>query len=115
MPAPAAAAETRPTRSPSRARARARAKLLADADTRDPWLASLSLLPVDDGEAAAAAAAASTGWAIGVDPDTGGAIAVLSPDGSSQVWLGFFAPMELAHSVCTTCVLEQRRSCLAGV
>ncbi|BAD81146.1 unknown protein [Oryza sativa Japonica Group] len=86
VPAPAAAAETRPTRSPSRARARARAKLLADADTRDPWLASLSLLPVDDGEAAAAAAAASTGWAIGVDPDTGGAIAVLSPDGSSQVF-----------------------------
>ncbi|KAF0897890.1 hypothetical protein E2562_001603 [Oryza meyeriana var. granulata] len=78
VPAPAAAA--RPSRSP--ARARARAKLLADADTRDPWLASLSLLPVDDG----GAAAASTGWAIGVDPDTGGAIAILSPDGSSQVF-----------------------------
>ncbi|KAL5220298.1 hypothetical protein ABZP36_025011 [Zizania latifolia] len=76
-PAPAAALPSR-----SRAGARARAKLLADADTRDPWLASLSLLPVDDADAAAA----STGWAIGVDPDTGGAIAVLSPDGSSQVF-----------------------------
>uniref|UniRef100_J3KYN0 Holliday junction resolvase RuvC n=2 Tax=Oryza brachyantha TaxID=4533 RepID=J3KYN0_ORYBR len=66
----------------AKARARARAKLLADAGTGDPWLASLSLLPVDDG----AAAAASSGWAIGIDPDTGGAIAVLSPDGSSQVF-----------------------------
>uniref|UniRef100_A0A0E0C0H5 Uncharacterized protein n=1 Tax=Oryza meridionalis TaxID=40149 RepID=A0A0E0C0H5_9ORYZ len=68
---------------PFRSRSCRRRRLLADADTRDPWLASLSLLPVDDGEAAAAA---STGWAIGVDPDTGGAIAVLSPDGSSQVF-----------------------------
>ncbi|KAG8052694.1 hypothetical protein GUJ93_ZPchr0001g33198 [Zizania palustris] len=77
-PAPATALPSR-----SRTRARARAKLLADADTRDPWLASLSLLPVDDRDAAATA---STGWAIGIDPDTGGAIAVLSPDGSSQVF-----------------------------
>ncbi|XP_062208335.1 Holliday junction resolvase MOC1, chloroplastic-like [Phragmites australis] len=82
-PAPVAAART----PRSRASAKARAKLLAEAEPRDPWLASLSLLPTDDGAAAAAAAAAApTGWAIGVDPDTGGAIAVLSPDGSSQVF-----------------------------
>jgi hypothetical protein len=47
----------------------------------DPWLASLSLLPADDGDTAPA----PTGWALGIDPDTRGAIAVLSPDGSSQV------------------------------
>uniref|UniRef100_A0A0D9UZG6 Uncharacterized protein n=1 Tax=Leersia perrieri TaxID=77586 RepID=A0A0D9UZG6_9ORYZ len=76
---PLATAAAPRSRSPSRARARA--KLLADADTRDPWLASLSLLPVEDD-----GGAASTGWVIGVDPDTGGAIAVLSPDGSSQVF-----------------------------
>ncbi|XP_066311737.1 Holliday junction resolvase MOC1, chloroplastic-like isoform X2 [Miscanthus floridulus] len=78
-PAPAAAART----PRSRASAKARAKLLAEAEPRDPWLASLSLLPTDD---VAGADAAPNGWAIGVDPDTRGAIAVLSPDGSSQVF-----------------------------
>ncbi|RLN22700.1 hypothetical protein C2845_PM07G06150 [Panicum miliaceum] len=77
--APAAAAHT----PRSRASAKARAKLLVEAEPRDPWLASLSLLPTDD---TAGADAAPNGWAIGVDPDTGGAIAVLSPDGSSQVF-----------------------------
>ena len=79
-PAPAATART----PRSRASAKARAKLLAEAEPRDPWLASLSLLPTDD---VAGADAAPNGWAIGVDPDTRGAIAVLSPDGSSQVRL----------------------------
>ncbi|KAF8724175.1 hypothetical protein HU200_021192 [Digitaria exilis] len=79
-PAPAAATRTpRPGAS-----AKDRAKLLAEADPRDPWLASLSLLPADD--SSGADAAAPNGWAIGVDPDTRGAIAVLSPDGSSQVF-----------------------------
>uniref|UniRef100_A0A0A9DE31 Hydroxymethylglutaryl-CoA lyase, putative / 3-hydroxy-3-methylglutarate-CoA lyase, putative / HMG-CoA lyase, putative n=1 Tax=Arundo donax TaxID=35708 RepID=A0A0A9DE31_ARUDO len=79
-PAPMAAA-----RAPrSRASAKARAKLLMEVEPRDPWLASLSLLPADD--SSAAADAGPTGWTIGVDPDTGGAIAVLSPDGSSQVF-----------------------------
>ncbi|XP_062224479.1 uncharacterized protein LOC133923021 [Phragmites australis] len=46
-PAPVAAARTpRP-----RANAKVRAKLLAEAKPRDPWLASLSLLPADDGAA----------------------------------------------------------------
>ncbi|CAM0880877.1 unnamed protein product [Alopecurus aequalis] len=67
---------------PAKSRSRARAKLLADVAAADPWLASLSLLPSDDGEAAPT----PTGWALGIDPDTGGAIAVLSPDGSSQVF-----------------------------
>ena len=80
VPAPAPAAAARTAR--SRASAKAKAKLLAEAEPRDPWLASLSLLPTDD---TAGADAAPNGWAIGVDPDTGGAIAVLSPDGSSQV------------------------------
>ncbi|RCV23962.1 hypothetical protein SETIT_5G047100v2 [Setaria italica] len=80
-PAPAPAATTRTPR--SRAGAKARAKLLLEAEPRDPWLASLSLLPADD---SSGAGAAPNGWAIGVDPDTGGAIAVLSPDGSSQVF-----------------------------
>ncbi|KAL6627688.1 hypothetical protein ACP70R_031414 [Stipagrostis hirtigluma subsp. patula] len=78
-PAPPAAART----ARSRADAKARAKLLMQAEPRDPWLASLSLLPAED---SAAADAAPTGWAIGVDPDTSGAVAVLSPDGSSQVF-----------------------------
>lgn len=76
-PVPAAARSPR-----SRASAKSKAKLLLEAEPRDPWLASLSLLPADD---SASADGASTGWAIGVDPDTGGAVAVLSPDGSSQV------------------------------
>ncbi|PAN31407.1 hypothetical protein PAHAL_5G417500 [Panicum hallii] len=80
-PAPAPAAAARTPR--SRASAKARAKLLVGAEPRDPWLASLSLLPADDN---AGADAAPNGWAIGVDPDTGGAIAVVSPDGSSQVF-----------------------------
>ncbi|XP_037412648.1 Holliday junction resolvase MOC1, chloroplastic-like [Triticum dicoccoides] len=71
---------------PAKSRSRAKAKLLADAGAVDPWLASLSLLPADGSDAAAAAAPAPTGWAIGIDPDTRGAIAVLSPDGSSQVF-----------------------------
>jgi hypothetical protein len=37
-----------------------------EAEVRDPWLASLSLLPADDNTSADAA---SAGWAIGVDPD----------------------------------------------
>ncbi|KAL6849951.1 hypothetical protein ACP4OV_020578 [Aristida adscensionis] len=79
-PAPPAASRT----ARSRAAARARAKLLMEAEPRDPWLASLSLLPTtEDG---AATDAAPAGWAIGIDPDTSGAIAVLSPDGSSQVF-----------------------------
>jgi hypothetical protein len=78
--APAPAAATRTPR--SRAGAKARAKLLLEAEPRDPWFASLSLLPADGSPGADAA---PNGWAIGVDPDTGGAIAVLSPDGSSQV------------------------------
>jgi hypothetical protein len=61
-PAPSAAART----SRSRASAKSRAKLLMEAEARDPWLASLSLLPADDNTSADAA---STGWAIGVDPD----------------------------------------------
>ncbi|KAI5006682.1 Holliday junction resolvase MOC1, chloroplastic-like [Hordeum vulgare subsp. vulgare] len=69
---------------PAKSRSRAKAKLLADAGAVDPWLASLSLLPADSGDAAAAPA--PTGWAIGIDPDTRGAIAVLTPDGSSQVF-----------------------------
>ncbi|KAM0836651.1 hypothetical protein ACQ4PT_062169 [Festuca glaucescens] len=67
---------------PAKSRSRARAKLLADVAAADPWLASLSLLPADGGDAAPA----PTGWALGIDPDTRGAIAVLSPDGSSQVF-----------------------------
>ncbi|PWZ33143.1 hypothetical protein Zm00014a_019928 [Zea mays] len=78
-PAPAAAART----PRSRASAKARAKLLAEVEARDPWLASLSLLPTDD---IPSADATTNGWVIGVDPDIGGAIAVLSPDGSSQVF-----------------------------
>ncbi|CAL4964256.1 unnamed protein product [Urochloa decumbens] len=78
-PAPAAAART----PRSRASAKARAKLLAESEPRDPWLASLSLPPADG---SSGADAVPNGWAIGVDPDTGGAIAVLSPDGSSQVF-----------------------------
>jgi hypothetical protein len=77
-PAPPAAART----PKSRAIAKSRAKILVESELRDPWLASLSLLPADD---SASADAAPTGWAIGVDPDTRGAVAVLSPDGSSQV------------------------------
>uniref|UniRef100_A0A0A9AYB5 Uncharacterized protein n=1 Tax=Arundo donax TaxID=35708 RepID=A0A0A9AYB5_ARUDO len=80
--APAPVAATRAPR--SRASSKARARLLMEAEPRDPWLASLSLLPADDNSGTAAAS--PTGWAIGVDPDTGGAIAVLSPDGSSQVF-----------------------------
>lgn len=76
LPSPAAAL-------PAKSRSRARAKLLADAGAVDPWLASLSLLPADGSDAAAARV--PTGWAIGIDPDTRGSIAVLSPDGSSQV------------------------------
>jgi hypothetical protein len=68
---------------PAKSCSRARAKLLADVAAADPWLASLSLLPADDGDGDAAPA--PTGWALGIDPDTRGAIAVLSPDGSSQV------------------------------
>uniref|UniRef100_A0ACD5VHL5 Uncharacterized protein n=1 Tax=Avena sativa TaxID=4498 RepID=A0ACD5VHL5_AVESA len=67
---------------PAKSRSRARAKLLANVATADPWLASLSLLPSEDGDATPA----PTGWALGIDPDTGGAIAVLSPDRSSQVF-----------------------------
>ncbi|GJN37917.1 hypothetical protein PR202_gb26917 [Eleusine coracana subsp. coracana] len=80
-PAPAPAAAARTPR--SRSSAKSRAKLPMEAETRDPWLASLSLLPADD---SASVDAAPTGWAIGVDPDTRGAVAVLSPDGSSQVF-----------------------------
>jgi hypothetical protein len=76
--------------------AKSRAKLLMKAELRDPWLASLSLLPADD---STSADAASTGWAIGVDPDTGGAVAVLSPDGSSQV-----QPAALLESGTILCV-----------
>jgi hypothetical protein len=91
-PAPSAAART----PRSRASAKSRAKLLMEAELRDPWLSSLSLLPTDD---SASADAASTGWAIGVDPDTGGAVAVLSPDGSSQV-----QPATLLESGSILCV-----------
>lgn len=98
-PAPAAAART----PRSRASAKARAKLLAEAEPRDPWLASLSLLPTDD---VAGADAAPNGWAIGVDPDTGGAIAVLSPDGSSQVRTA--AMLAYSDRLALLCVLRKR-------
>jgi hypothetical protein len=74
---------------PAKSRSRAQAKLLADVAAADPWLASLSLLPAGDGDAASA----PTGWALGIDPDTRGAIAVLSPDGSSQVRPGQLRPI----------------------
>jgi hypothetical protein len=80
-----------PAALPAKSRSRARAKLLADVAAADPWLASLSLLPADDGDGDAAPA--PTGWALGIDPDTRGAIAVLSPDGSSQVRPGQLRPI----------------------
>ncbi|TVU01327.1 hypothetical protein EJB05_53235, partial [Eragrostis curvula] len=91
-PAPTAAART----PRSRAAAKSRAKLLMEMEARDPWLASLSLLPADDIDAADAA---PTGWAIGVDPDTCGAIAVLSPDGSSQVFDNPFVRMVVSNVI----------------